>query len=128
MSVTVRIDQGALARILRARGGLARRSLERRTERVADVARATAPGRSARYISTTYTEDGRGIQGHVVFSHPKARVIVHPTRPHIIRARRARALRFRSRATGDIVFRKMVRHPGTKGNDFLVRALQAARR
>lgn len=44
--------------------------------------------------------------------------------PHIIRARRAKALRFEWR--GQVVFRRQVRHPGTRGTKFLTRALPLA--
>jgi hypothetical protein len=46
------------------------------------------------------------------------------TPPHIIRARRAKALRFEWR--GVVVFRRQVRHPGTRGTKFLTRALPLA--
>lgn len=44
--------------------------------------------------------------------------------PHIIRARRAKTLRFVWR--GEVVFRRQVRHPGTRGTKFLTRALPFA--
>lgn len=44
--------------------------------------------------------------------------------PHIIRARHAKMLRFTVR--GQVVFRKQVRHPGTRGTKFLTRALPFA--
>jgi hypothetical protein len=44
------------------------------------------------------------------------------TRPHIIRPRRAKALRFR--VGGQVVFAKVVRHPGTRARPFLDRALR----
>lgn len=44
--------------------------------------------------------------------------------PHIIRARRAKMLRFVS--NGQVVFRKQVRHPGTTGTQFLTKNLPLA--
>ena len=44
------------------------------------------------------------------------------TAPHIIRPRRAQALRFV--VGGRVVFAKVVHHPGTRGNPFLDRALR----
>jgi hypothetical protein len=44
--------------------------------------------------------------------------------PHIIRARRAKALRFTWK--GEVVFFRQVRHPGTRGTKFLTRALPFA--
>lgn len=46
--------------------------------------------------------------------------------PHIIAARRAKALRFEM--NGAVVFRRSVRHPGTRGTKFLTRALPFAAR
>ena len=47
------------------------------------------------------------------------------TRPHIIRPKRARALRFE--VGGETVFAKKVEHPGTKPRPFFERALQKYR-
>jgi len=44
------------------------------------------------------------------------------TRPHIIRPRRAKALRFR--VGGRIVYARVVNHPGTRARPFLDRALE----
>jgi len=46
------------------------------------------------------------------------------TPPHIIRARRKKALRFT--VGGKVVFRKSVRHPGTTGTHFLTKSLPLA--
>ena len=48
------------------------------------------------------------------------------TRPHVIRPVRARALRFE--AGGEIVFARLVRHPGTKPNPFMRRTADETRR
>lgn len=48
------------------------------------------------------------------------------TKPHVIAARRAKALRFTVR--GQTLFRKSVNHPGTKPYKFLWRATNAAYR
>lgn len=63
----------------------------------------------------------RGTQGGA-----KSYVMPHHdgSSPHIIRARRAKTLRFEQH--GVIVFRKQVRHPGTRGTRFLTRALPFA--
>ena len=55
--------------------------------------------------------------------------IIDGTPPHIIEAKRTRPnphLRFVQ--DGGIKFRRRVRHPGTKPNDFISRAIPAARR
>jgi len=50
-----------------------------------------------------------------------AKFVVKGTRPHLITPRRAKALRYKTR-TGQWVFAKRVRHPGTRANDFVGRA------
>lgn len=60
-----------------------------------------------------------------VESRAKYSIYVHdPTKPHIIRARRARALRFEL-PPGHVMFRQLVHHPGTRGNPFLRRPMVA---
>jgi len=49
-----------------------------------------------------------------------SRFLEYGTRPHIIRARRAQALRFV--VSGVVLFRKWVRHPGTRPTHFLTEA------
>jgi hypothetical protein len=51
-----------------------------------------------------------------------AKFLEHGTRPHVIRARRARYLRFFWRKVGRLVFFKSVNHPGTRPYKFLERA------
>lgn len=43
------------------------------------------------------------------------------SRPHVIRARRRKALRFV--VNGKVVFRRQVMHPGTRGSGFLTKSL-----
>ncbi|WP_086859899.1 hypothetical protein [Streptomyces milbemycinicus] len=125
MSVEVTIDPSRLARLLRLRGGRAERRLRERTERVADIARREAPGSMGNYISWKVQEGPRGLQGVIVCDHPAVRYVLDGTRPHIIRPRRARALRFE--VDGRVVFSAFVRHPGTRANNFLARALRLGR-
>lgn len=44
------------------------------------------------------------------------------SRPHVIRPRRAQVLRFR--VGGQVVFARVVNHPGTRGTHFLDKALR----
>ncbi|MEU4584873.1 hypothetical protein AB0F92_22700 [Kitasatospora aureofaciens] len=125
MSVEVRIDQGRIARLLRLRGGLAERGLRKRTERTAAITERLAPGRMGDFISWKITEGPNGLQGVIVCDHPATRYVVEGTRPHIIRPRRAKALRFE--IGGRTVFAKVVHHPGTRANPFLQRALREGR-
>lgn len=125
MSVEVRIEPGRLARLLRARGSIAYRRISQRTERVARIAEAEAPGSMGRYISWKVQESPRGLEGVIVCDHPAVRFVLDGTRPHIIRPRRARALRFE--VEGRVVFSAFVRHPGTRPNNFMARALRLGR-
>lgn len=59
----------------------------------------------------------------VVADAPYAKFVEDGTRAHPIRATRAKALRFRGR-DGRYVFRRSVRHPGTKPRYFLKGALE----
>lgn len=56
---------------------------------------------------------------------PYAKYVVNGTRPHMISPMRGKALRFFIR--GQVVFSKGVRHPGTRPNRFLQKALENKR-
>lgn len=74
------------------------------------------------YVSWRIEPGPRGLQGVVRCDHPAVRFVLDGTRPHIIRPRRAKALRFQM--GGRTVFAKYVRHPGTRANNFLAAALR----
>ena len=59
----------------------------------------------------------------VVNSHRAAAFVEFGTPPHVITAR---VLRWVDEATGDVVFAKRVRHPGTDPNPFMRNGIQAA--
>ncbi|MFF1964315.1 hypothetical protein ACFVW5_11985 [Streptomyces sp. NPDC058232] len=109
MSVEVRIDSGKISRLMRLRGGRTARKLAERTQKVARIAEREAPGSMGRYVC----------------DHPAVRFLLDGARPHIIRPRRAKALRFE--VGGRVVYAAYVRHPGTKPNNFLKRALREGR-
>ncbi|WP_284576856.1 hypothetical protein [Streptomyces sp. 2P-4] len=125
MPVEVSIPPGQLARLLRLRNGTVARRLAARTERTARIAEREAPGRMGRFVSWEVTEGPQGLQGVITCDHPATRFVLDGTRPHLIRPRRRKALRFE--VGGDVVFAKLVRHPGTKPNNFLGRALRLGR-
>lgn len=116
----VKIDQAAVARLARP-GGIVRNDLEKRARKVAKAARAGAPGSMKRKIKTDTSS------GHVRVecTHPAAIFVIKGTRRHIIRPRHKQVLKFK--IGGRTVFAKVVNHPGTKPNDFMVRALRQAR-
>lgn len=126
MAVEVRIDQGALQRLLRRRGGRAHQTLSRRTERVADYVEAEAPGRMGEFVSW-HVEDGpRGLQGVVICDHPAVLFVLNGTKPHLIRPRKRKGV-LRFEAGGDVVYTRLVRHPGTRPNNFMARGLRLGR-
>ena len=68
----------------------------------------------------------KGVQLRLKWQKKHAGFIEYGTRPHIIRARRARFLRFTVR--GRLVLTKKVKHPGTKPYKFGWNATYAAHR
>lgn len=125
MTVEVRIDPGLLRRLLRRRGGAVERSLAKRTQRVAEIAQREAPGHMGDFVTWKITEGPKGLQGVVVCNHPAVLLVLKGTVPHLIRPRRKQFLRFE--VDGRVVYTKLVRHPGTKPNDFMARALHEGR-
>lgn len=105
-----------------------RRSMQRRTKRVAALARATAPVKSGR-LKRSIKSTMKGSTGQVSVGGPGvpyASPVIFGARPHIIRPKKKGGmLRFES--GGRVVFARQVNHPGNKPNMFLVRALRAAK-
>ena len=94
-------------------------------ERLAEVAYSEAfygapwkTGKLARSIVKEIDEDGeawiRALAPHAVY-------VIKGTAPHEIRPVNASVLAFKA-AGGDMVFTRLVRHPGTKPNPFMQRA------
>lgn len=115
----------------RGRGGL-ERDLDNRSRRVLAAARTLVRVRTGTLLLSIRREEGVGPLGRyidVVAGVPGLTTYLgyehDGTAPHIIRPRRRRALRFIT--GGRVVFARQVRHPGTRGSEFLVRALDAAR-
>ena len=65
----------------------------------------------------------RGLEGEVSVGVPYAIYVELGTMPHEIRPVHAKALRFTTEA-GEVVFTKLVRHPGTKPNPFIKRTME----
>lgn len=117
-------DRAALRQMLRGGGGLVYNEIERRTRRANTFAKAQV-GKDTRalYRSINYrvTAGSGNVLGVVTANNKIALMHHNGTRPHIIMARRAQTLRFKSR--GKIVYAKVVRHPGTRPNRFLTDSL-----
>lgn len=100
-------------------------------------------GNLSRAVFTKMIDDLTGVVG-VGKEAPYARFVNDGTRPHIIAARNAKALAFHVNGfytsytsnagitrqaynKGDLIFRKVVHHPGTKPRHFMEAALAAAK-
>lgn len=121
----------AIHDLFRAPTGPVGQDLQQRAQRVLVSARALTPKRTGRLVSTLRIEAGDTALGpfrDVTIGFPGITdyvgYLIEGTAPHVIRPRQARALRFLS--GGKIVFSRVVHHPGTRANDFMIRALNAA--
>lgn len=72
------------------------------------------------------SSNGRSVTWEILSPMPYSVYVENPTRPHTIRARNARALRFE--VGGRTVFAKQVSHPGTRGYPFMGPGYQQAER
>jgi len=113
----------------RALGGLAARGaaaiVAEVTTRTATIARTTAPGSMKHAIRPIIT-GGANPLGIVMCDHPAANFVLHGTKAHWISPKAGGVLRFE--IGGEIVFtRKPVWHKATKPNNFLLKALEAAK-
>jgi hypothetical protein len=126
----------AEARAFHSPNGMVGRWVTKKTHEVAahSIAQAPKPGQGrgyatgelARGISPERTVVGRkGPESRVVSGSDHSVFVHEGTAPHVIRPRRKEQLVFFWRKTGHVVFRDMVRHPGTPSNKFLLNALRA---
>ncbi|MBD0693586.1 hypothetical protein BG452_13555 [Streptomyces sp. CBMA123] len=78
-----------------------------------------------RFIESRIEATAGGLQGVIPSNHSATGFVLDGTRPHVIRPRWAKALRFEIGAR--VVFARLVHHPGTHANNFLGRALREGR-
>ncbi len=124
VQTSVEINRSAVERILRLPGGLVEQNMRRRMRRVEARTRQLAPGTMSSQITSRITREDGEITAFVISNHPATIYVISGTRPHIIRPVRAQALRFT--VGGRVVFAKIVHHPGTRANNFLLQALREA--
>lgn len=109
----------------------ARRVVTQRAQEVLATARSNAdPESRAKQGALRYTVDGRtyrDLSARVGTNDPTILFEEEGTRPHIIRPRNGRALRFPGTKgfSGRIVHAAVVHHPGTRGSHFLKNALRS---
>lgn len=106
----------------RSRDGAVGRMLSTRATRVQLAGKAQAGVRTGalkRDITKRWIR-GRGKDLAIAVGSSVRHAHLHHegTRPHLIRPKNAKALRFMN-ANGDVVFARVVRHPGTRANRFL---------
>jgi hypothetical protein len=121
------LNRSAIERMLRLPGGMVYRHMERRVRRVEAEARRRAPGSMGDGDNITVlirSGPGGDFQGVINSRHPATLYVLYGTRPHVIRPVRARALRFT--VGSQTVYARVVMHPGTRPDNFLVDALRAA--
>lgn len=93
----------------------------------ASTARALAPVRTGRLKASIHPDPVRrtgpwAIDTGVSADAPYAAPVHEGARPHVIRPRNARALRFE--VEGRVVFARRVNHPGNRPNRFLAQAVE----
>lgn len=121
MGATVRIDMSRLQRLLSRVGGPGEALLRRKAERVAELARVYSQGHGSipeGIVVGPYAD--KSIT--VISTNPHTLLVHNGSRPHLIRPRRARALRFM--VDGRVVYARLVRHPGYVGDPYLTKALR----
>lgn len=134
--MAVTIDRPALERYLR--GPDVRRTMQRAVDvgataarRYVGYSRPDPLGRPRKYPKhlrdTIYgrleVRNGR-LVGVIGANHPIAKLHHDPTRPHVIRPRKAGGRLVFMGRSGKVVYAKQVRHPGTRPNPYLTRALR----
>ena len=129
-SGTVRLYKGEPRALVNDPAGFVLRDLHRRMTRVKFEARKLVRVRTGHLLSTIDTRVGVNARGPFALVVAGGKGIKYAgyehdgTAPHVIRARRKKALRFI--VDGQVVFRTKVMHPGTTGTLFLTMALPYA--
>lgn len=120
----------------RSANGTVGQWVTKKTAQVAahSIAIAPKPGQSRGYATGELASDIKPERTRTHRTGPESRVVsgadhslfVHQgTPPHIIRPKAPNKLMVFRRRAGQVVYSKLVRHPGTPANPFLLKALRA---
>jgi phage gpG-like protein len=113
----------------KSRDGLVGKDLWRRAGRLLNAARRQARHRTGNLRASMHrdwiTGKGGDLAVQVGSNVSYARIHHDGSRPHVIRARNAKVLRFTNRR-GEVVFARSVNHPGTRPNRYLTDNLHIA--
>ncbi len=122
-------DQPGYDQVFRSQNGLLGRDLQRRVRRVESAARRQARVRTGALrsrIHSSWIAGGRDRLAMRVGSDVDHALVHHEgARPHVIRPRNAKAMRYVNKQ-GDVVFAQQVSHPGTRPNRYLADNLPLA--
>lgn len=121
MKATVRLDASQVLAIAASRVSP---HVAETTRMALNRMRVTAPkrtGRMANSLKMTMRARRTFVVGTITASPRYTHFVERGTRPHVIKARKKRALKFHGR--GGIVIVRSVKHPGTKPRPFMFRSL-----
>jgi hypothetical protein len=123
-------DNPGYDQVFKSRGGVVGRDIHRRAQRVRSAAivqagKKTNALRSDMKVKWMPSSSSGDLRIQVGSDVRHAQAHHEGTRPHIIRARNAKALRFINSA-GEVVFAQSVHHPGTRPNRYLTDNLPLA--
>jgi hypothetical protein len=91
--------------------------------RLQQTLRTTSPRDTGEMISKT-TVVPRGLEATARAATPYASMVRSGTRPHVIRAKPGKRLRFFWPVTNRVMYLPKVNHPGTKSNDWWDNAIR----
>jgi hypothetical protein len=128
MTIKIVWRENALDTLLNKPQGTVGRHMKKKGSQVTAAARGQAgfkTGQLRSSIHMRHMRDSRGQYLKIGSSVPHAYMHHEGTKPHLIKARTRRTLRFFSK--GFMVYAQMVRHPGTKPNRYLTDNLKLIR-
>ena len=128
--VYIRWHTMALDRMLKSRHGEVGRYVEKKADRARDISKTLVgkrTGRLAASIGVSYNRTSIGPEFQVGSSLSIAHLHHTGTRPHLIVAKPPGILRFRG-SRGTMVYKRAVKHPGTRPNPYLTTALKIVMR